>query len=68
MSQSVDTHPALTHARGLGAPRLALRRLRSIISQRGSSGLLQFVRENGVAELPALAGASLFEPAARGEH
>lgn len=66
-SQAVDAHLVLTRARGPGAPHVALRRLRSIISQRGFSGLLQPVREKGAAGLPAVAGASLFEPSARGE-
>ena len=53
---------------GVGAPRLTLQRLRSIISQHGFCGLLQFVREKGAVELPALVGPSLLAPSAHGEH
>ena len=53
---------------GVGAPRPTLQRLRSIISQRGFSGLLQFVREKGAVGLPALAGPSLLAPSTHGEH
>jgi hypothetical protein len=56
------------HVRGPGAPRLALQILRSIISQRGFSELLQFVREKGAVWLPALAGPSWLAPTAHGEH